>query len=86
MTVSTARRASVELTAVGARLREEYSDMPGGSVLRCLSRAVRRLRLVGCPVDRLPEAAEELARTMLEDRHQPRLPGQPRVPMPRHSH
>jgi hypothetical protein len=82
--VSTARRTSVELTAVGDRLRAENPDIPGGSVLRCLSRAVRRLRLVGCPVDRLPDAAEELAREMLADRHQPRLPGQPRVPMPRY--
>jgi hypothetical protein len=82
--VSTARRANLELTAVGDRLRAEYPDIPGGSVLRCLSRAIRRLRLVGCPVDRLPVAAEELTREMLRDRGQPRLPGQPRVPMPRY--
>jgi hypothetical protein len=66
--VDATRRFVADISGVADRLASEYVGIPRGSILRCVSRAVRRARSEGCPLDRLAEAAEKNARAMLERR------------------
>lgn len=46
----------------------EHPDHPAGSVLRCYARAVRLVRLTGCPQNDLPEAARRATSELLRYR------------------
>lgn len=74
MTARDARQTNQALLDAAAQLVAEFSDVPAGSVLRSFSRSVRLARQAGCPVERLPEAAERLTREALVHR----LPSVPR--------
>lgn len=50
---------------VADRLAAEYSDVPSGSVIRCVARAVHRARLDGLPPELVAGAGEAIARQML---------------------
>lgn len=69
--VDATRRFVADISEVADRLACEYDTIPRGSVLRCVSRAVRRARAEGCPLDRLAERAEKDARAMLDRRGVP---------------
>ena len=57
-----------ELMSLTIRLVEEYPEMPAGSVMRCVARAVRRTVVAGTPGDQVPAEAERAARLALERR------------------
>jgi hypothetical protein len=63
-----AERLSTELLRVADRLVEDFAEVPAGSVLRCLARAVHMVRVRGSAPEDLGTRAEELARHMLRDR------------------
>lgn len=65
MTAREVRQANQALLGRAARLVDELSDVPAGSVLRCFSRAVRLARLAGFSATDLPAEAEARARAML---------------------
>jgi hypothetical protein len=69
---------------VADRLIRDYDEVTTGSILRCLSRAVRQVRRSGCPLDKLLSQAETTARTMLDYRIDPSCerPAAP-APLPR---
>ncbi len=48
-----------------ARLVDEIGHQPAGGVLRSYWRAVRLMRLAGCPLPALADEAEMLARDLL---------------------
>ncbi|MFN8195908.1 MAG: hypothetical protein U0R80_16725 [Nocardioidaceae bacterium] len=68
-------RANRRLLVIAEQLVTEYDDVPTGSVLRCLSRAVGAARAKACAPDEVPELAERLARDMLGRRLEPWVPG-----------
>jgi hypothetical protein len=57
-----------ELMSVTLRLVEEYSELPAGSVMRCVARAVRRALMTSTPPEQIPTWAERTARLALADR------------------
>lgn len=61
-------RVDLELLEVADRLVAEFPEVPTGSVLRCLSRAVHLSRALGRPPSALAHEAEDLARRMLRHR------------------
>lgn len=63
-----AERLSTELLHVADGLVEDFAEVPAGSVLRCLARAVHSVRVRGCAPEDLGTRAEELVRHMLRDR------------------
>lgn len=62
------KQAHRDLLARAAQLVEERDDLPAGSVLRSFSRAVRRLRLEGCPATEMASRADRITRAMLGER------------------
>jgi hypothetical protein len=60
-------RLSTQLLDVADRLVEDFAEVPAGSVLRCLARAVQMARASGSPPEDLGTRAEEMARQMLRD-------------------
>jgi len=67
---------------VADRLAAEFSDVPSGSVLRCVARSVHRARLDGLPPELVVGAGEAIARQLLLLRRRTqavRVPG-PRRP------
>jgi hypothetical protein len=79
--VVSVRLSDAQLREVADRLAAEFSDVPGGSVLRCLARAVHRARLDGLPDDQIPSAGERIARQLLILRHRPMVVPYPRRPI-----
>ena len=65
---------------VADRLAAEFSDVPSGSVLRCVARSVHRARLDGLPPELVVGAGEAIARQLLLLRRRTQAV---RVPMPR---
>ena len=61
-------RLSTELLEVADRLVEDFAEVPAGSVLRCLAKAVQMAREAASPPEELGTRAEALARRMLRDR------------------
>jgi hypothetical protein len=57
-----------ELMSLTIRLVEEYPEMPAGSVMRCVARAVRRAVVAGTPGNQVPAEAERTARYALAGR------------------
>jgi hypothetical protein len=57
-----------ELMSLTIRLVEEYPEMPAGSVMRCVARAVRRAVVAGTPGSHVPAEAERRARHALAGR------------------
>lgn len=74
------RQAHQDMLETAARLVDEIGHLPPGGVLRSYWRAVRLMRLAGCPVPALAGEAEMLARDLLGARGV-RVP-QPRSSMP----
>jgi hypothetical protein len=66
---------------VADRLAAEFSDIPSGSVLRCVARAVHRARMDGLPPELVAGAGEAIARQMLALRRRSQASGV--VPVPR---
>jgi hypothetical protein len=60
-----ARRTDEELLALAEQLTGEFRDLPAGSVLHCLSGAVRRARTWGCPPEHLVSTVEASTRWQL---------------------
>jgi hypothetical protein len=60
-TVETVLEVREQLLLAAETLAEDHPDHPAGSVLRCYARAVRLVRLRGCPDEQLPETARRLA-------------------------
>lgn len=72
-----------ELLELTLRLTAEYQDVPAGSVMRCVSRALLRARLSGTPDRDLPAETEWHTRLLLARRAadappRPRINGQDR--------
>ena len=65
--VPESERLSTQLLEVADRLVEDFAEVPAGSVLRCLARAVQMARASGSPAEDLDTRAEETARQMLRD-------------------
>jgi len=71
MTAHETRSVNEALLVLAEELTAEYVDIPAGSVLRCLARAVRHARLWGCPPEHLDTTAAATARWMLAERYSP---------------
>ena len=71
------RRLAAELDHAADRLTKEFVELPPGSVLRCLSRAVYASRRAHVAPEQLAGVSENLARHML------RLRGGTVLPRPR---
>lgn len=65
------QRLNTELLELAERLVKEFPELPAGSVLRALSRAVRQEVLAGHDPADLPAAAESLTRRVLSMRRGP---------------
>lgn len=70
MTVKTSLVASPEMMDLAERMMAEFDDLPAGSVLRSLSRAVVGARAWGCPEQYLASTAEATARCALTERRE----------------
>jgi hypothetical protein len=57
-----------ELMSLTVRMVGEYPQFPAGSVMRCVSRAVRHAVVSGTPPDQIPGDAERAARRVLAGR------------------
>lgn len=57
-----------ELMSLTFRLVGEYPEIPAGSVMRCLARAVRRALIEGTPAEQIPTRAEHTAHEALARR------------------
>lgn len=68
MPVAEVRSAQQALTDAAWGLVAEWADLPAGSVLRCYSRAVLRVRRAGTPSEAVAEEAVRLARGLLAAR------------------
>jgi hypothetical protein len=55
------------LVEVAVTLTHEHPEVPAGTVLRRLARAVRRARGWGCPEQHLPRTAEAVTRWALTE-------------------
>jgi hypothetical protein len=62
-----AERLSSDLLDVADRLVVDFAQVPAGTVLRCLARAVQVVRASGSTPEDLGVRAEELARDLLQD-------------------
>lgn len=69
--VTTSTIEDQKLVDLGLRLIAEYIDVPAGSVLRCLARAVVNARSWGCPSEHLVTTAEASTRWLLARRVDP---------------
>jgi hypothetical protein len=67
-----------EVMSLTLRLVGENPDLPAGSVMRCVARAVRRALMAGTPREQIPALAEDTARRALAGRH--REPMGPETP------
>ena len=70
------RRLAAELDEAADRLTVEFEELPPGSVLRCLSRAVYASRRAHVAPEQLAGVSENLARQMLRLRRGTVLPRQ----------
>lgn len=57
-----------DLVALMVRMTEEYPELPAGSVMRCVARAVRRTRMSGVAREHIGVEAERAARRALAQR------------------
>jgi hypothetical protein len=57
-----------DLVALMVRMTEEYPELPAGSVMRCVARAVRRARMAGFAREHVGVEAERAARLALAQR------------------
>lgn len=61
-----------ELMSLTLRLVREHPQLPAGSVMRCVARAVRRVMTAGTPREQISARAEHAARRALAGRtHSP---------------
>ena len=67
-----------ELMSLTLRLVGEYPEVPAGSVMRCVARAVRRALRSSTPPGQIPTLAEHDARNALAGRFT--SPGEPEPP------
>lgn len=77
-TATEVRQAHQDMLDTASRLVDEVGHASAGGVLRSYWRAVRLMRLAGCPLPSLADEAEVLARDLLVSRGV-------RVPHPRHT-
>ena len=57
-----------DLVELMVRMTEDYPELPAGSVMRCVARAVRRARMRGTAPEHLGVEAERTARLALAER------------------
>jgi hypothetical protein len=57
-----------DLVDLMVRMTEEYPELPAGSVMRCVARAVLRARMTGTPHEHVGVEAERTARLVLAER------------------
>jgi hypothetical protein len=57
-----------DLVSLMVRMTDEYPELPAGSVMRCVARAVRRAWMAGVPREQVAEEAERTARIALTER------------------
>lgn len=70
---STGHRSTMrdDVSSLTLRLVGDYPEVPAGSVMRCVARAVRRAVLVSAPPEQIPTRAESAVREAMARRLAP---------------